>query len=373
MNMKKFFIILAGAAFVLASCAKTEVAQPSGNAISFQPVNKVSTKVTGPVFPTAETFGTYAWTDGTSGEYFINNQVVSYDATTTVWTTATPFYWPKKQTVDFFSYYPYNAAGTVPAVTKTKISYNDVDFSASQLDFMYADKAVAYTDNVDEVDDGQNAYTGVPTIFRHAGCKVKVNVALGVNEKTEGDGTVTKWEVTLKSVQLSGIYVKGSCELNLSDASATGVVAWTKPQDANGYYLWTADNTVINATDNALYKDETSRALVANVGQTVIDDTYMLPQLLAAGQQKITLTYDVVTYRKAPGAADFTMALTQPDVVANADLLIDTGNASTSIFAWQMNQSIVYNITIGPAGKQITFDPAVSDWDNVSSSIEIAI
>ena len=38
-----------------------------------------------------------------------------------------------------------------------------------------------------------------------------------------------------------------------------------------------------------------------------------------------------------------------------------------------MNQNIVYNITIGPAGKQITFDPAVGDWDNISSSIEIAI
>lgn len=372
--MKRVFIILAGAALVLASCAKTEVANTSDReTISFQPVSKVSTKVTGPVFPTSESFGTYAWTEGTSGEYFIDNQIVSYDATTDVWTTATPFYWPKNQTVDFFSYYPHNATGTVPTVTKTKITYSNVDFSASQLDFMYADKAVAYTDNVDEVTDGQNAYKGVPTIFRHAACKVKINVALGENEKTEGDGTVTKWEVTLKNVQLSGIYVKGSLTLNLSDASATGVVAWTKPQDTNGFYLWDADNTVTNAADNALYKDTASHVLKKNVGQTVINDVYMLPQLLKAGQQKITLTYDVVTYRKAPGASDFSKALTQTDVVANADLLIDTGTASSSIMAWQMNQNIVYNITIGPAGKQITFDPAVGDWDNISSSIEIAI
>ena len=126
------------------------------------------------------------------------------------------------------------------------------------------------------------------------------------------------------------------------------------------------------------------RHLVKNEGQTVIgtalgnnqyDGVYMLPQTLVAGQQKINFVFDVVTYRKAPGATDFVLALTQNDVALSTNLLIDTGTPASSVFAWQMNQSIIYNITIGPAGKQITFDPAIDNWENktYATNIELEI
>ena len=378
--MRKF-IFIAAAALALASCAKTEVKTPDTQ-IAFQPYSQVNTKVTGTVFPTDETFGTYAWTAGTAGEYFIDNKEVSY--ANGVWSTATPYYWPKGQSVDFFCYYPYNTAGAVPQVQKNKLTYSAIDFSTTQVDIMYADKAVGYTDNADQVEDGQNAYEGVPTIFRHAGAKVKINVILGENEKTETDGTVTKWEVKLKSVVLSGLYYKGDCVLNLAATPTTGLVAWTKPQDASGYYVWTADKTLTNDVNNSLYTDVQEHNLVKNQGVTVIgkslggglyDGVYMLPQTLAANQQKITFTFDVDTYRKAPGADDFVKALTQTDVILAANLLIDTGTPATSVFAWQMNQSIIYNITIGPAGKQITFDPAIDNWENktYATNIELEI
>lgn len=379
-SMKKFFFI-AVAAMAMAACAKTEVKTPD-TLIAFKPFSQVNTKVTGTVFPTTETFGTYAWTAGTTGAFFIENKEVSF--ANGVWTTATPYYWPKGQSVDFFSYYPFNPAGNVPQVQDNKLTYSDIDFSTTQVDLMYADKAVAYTDNADQVEDGQNAYEGVPTIFRHAASKVKVNVILGENEKTEADGTVTKWEVTLKSVNLSGIYYKGDCVLNLATSPASGLVSWTKPQDAAGNYVWTANTSLTNDVNNSLYTDVQVRHLVKNEGVTVIgaslganqyDGIYMLPQTLVAGQQKINFVFDVVTYRKAPGATDFVQALTQNDVAFSANLLIDTGTPATSVFAWQMNQSIVYNITIGPAGKQITFDPAIDNWENktYSTNIELEI
>lgn len=379
-SMKKFFFI-AVAAMAMAACAKTEVKTPD-TLIAFKPFSQVNTKVTGTVFPTTETFGTYAWTAGTTGAFFIENKEVSF--ANGVWTTATPYYWPKGQSVDFFSYYPFNPAGNVPQVQDNKLTYSDIDFSTTQVDLMYADKAVAYTDNADQVEDGQNAYEGVPTIFRHAASKVKVNVILGENEKTEADGTVTKWEVTLKSVTLSGVYYKGDCVLNLATSPASGLVSWTKPQDAAGNYVWTANTSLTNDVNNSLYTDVQVRHLVKNEGVTVIgaslganqyDGIYMLPQTLVAGQQKINFVFDVVTYRKAPGATDFVQALTQNDVALSANLLIDTGTPATSVFAWQMNQSIVYNITIGPAGKQITFDPAIDNWENktYSTNIELEI
>ena len=368
--MKKFFFI-AVAVVAMAACSKTEVNPVAeNNAISFQTATAV-TKVTGSVFPQDQTFGVYAWTEGTTGEYFIENKEVSYNATANIWTTATPYYWPKNQTVDFFCYYPYNVAGTVPTVTKTQITYTDIDFTANQVDLMYADKAVGYTDNANQVEDGQNAYEGVPTVFRHAGAKLKVNVILGENEKTEAvTGTKTRWSVVLKQVVLTGIYTKGTCVLNLSSTD-NGIIPWTKPVDANGYSVWTPDVTLTNDEDNTLYKDVQNRNLVKGEGQLVIPEIYVLPQTLAAGQQKIALTVDITTERQLPGETTWTTALVQTGKVVSANLLIDTADPNTSVFAWQMNQAITYNITLGPAGKQITFDPAVIDWDPKTYSTNI--
>lgn len=370
--MKKFFII-AIATMAMVACAKTEVNQTPSKTIGFQPVNQNLTKVTGIVFPTTETFGTYAWTDGTAGEYFIENKEVKFNGT--VWTTDTPYYWPKNQTVDFFSYYPYGVTTAAPAVTKTKITYNDINYTSNQVDIMYADKAVGYTDNANQVEDGQNAYEGVPTVFRHAGSKVKVNVILGENEKTEAvTGTVTKWDVELHEVIISGVYVQGTCELNLSSTD-NGIITWNKPADSLGYYVWTPDVTITNDVDNTLYKNVQHYNLVKGEGVLAIPECYMLPQTLVPGQQKISLKVKITTYRKNVGETDFTQVMVQDGKIVSTDLLIDTGDMNTSVFAWQMNQAITYNITLGPAGKQITFDPAIIDWEpkTYSTNIDLEI
>ena len=94
-----------------------------------------------------------------------------------------------------------------------------------------------------------------------------------------------------------------------------------------------------------------------------------------ADQQKIALTLKITTYRKLANETEFTQVLVQDDKVVSANLLIDTGELNTSVFAWQMNQAITYNITLGPAGKQITFDPAVDAWEakTYSTNIELDI
>lgn len=371
--MKKFFFI-AVAVMAIAACTKTEVNTPQ-NLISFQPASQLNTKVTGSVFPQTETFGAFAWTAGTSTTYFIDNNVVSFS--NGQWSTATPYYWPKNQTVDFFCYYPFDTAGSNPTVlSETQIKY-DVDFSkaSSQVDYMYADKAVGYTDNADQVqDDGQNALEGVPTIFRHAGAKVTVNVVLGDNEKSNpGDNVDTKWEVKLKSVRLSGLYIKGTCEMNLSSTTATGMVPWTKPAGN----VWTPDETITNSTDNnTIFTDVQERPLEKGIGQNVIPTIYVLPQALTAGQQKITIVCEIKTYRKATTATEYPTEpfLVQNNATVTADLLIPAPNQN-AIEAWEMNHNIVYNITLGPAGSQITFDPAVDNWvnENVSTNIELTV
>ena len=378
--MKKFFFFTIAVALLAVSCSKTEVVTVNEDSpIAFQVANYAATKVTGSVFPQDDTFGTYAWTAGTTTAYFIGNEEVSYNATHDAWTTTTPYYWPKDQAVDFFSYYPYDATGAVPAITSaSKITYSNIDYTAHQIDYMYADKAVGFTDNANQVDDGtQSGRGGVPTFFRHAGSKVTINVILGENEKTETvTGTKTKWEVELLEVVLSGIYTKGSCELNLSSTD-NGVIAWTKPSDNAGYHVWSPVTTMTNDTNSTLYKNVQHYNLSPNQGQQVIGPVYMLPQTLAADQQKITLKVNIKAYRKTATETDYPADpyMEQNNKIISADLLINTGEPSTSVLAWQMNQAITYNITLGPAGQQITFDPAVDAWDakNYSTNIDISL
>ena len=216
--MKKVIIMLA-AALAFAACSKVEINKPNHDSlISFQTAQYLTKAVTGTVVPTTETFGTYAWTAGTTGEYFMNNVKVAFASN--AWNPVTPYYWPKDQTVDFFSYYPYGMQGLT--VGKDTIRYAGIDFAANQMDIMYADKAVGYYDNDDDVDDGVNAYKGVPTYFRHAGCKVKFVVVLGYDKKIDTthtatgiDSTITKWEVTLQPCPVStpGADANWSCLL----------------------------------------------------------------------------------------------------------------------------------------------------------------
>ena len=389
--MKRFFFILAVAVTAITACTKSELtSEPLNNEISFQAANYVtSTKVSGAEFPKTDVFGTFAWTAGTATTYFIDNQRVSYNETKDVWTTATPYYWPKNQSVDFFSYYPYNGNGSVPTVVSaTQIKYNAIDFTDNQTDFMYADKAVGYTDNANSVEDGVSARGGVPTFFRHAGAKVHINVILGENEKVETvTGTKTKWEVILKEVVLSGIYTKGDCVLNLASTPTEGIVPWVKPVNnaTDNYYVWTPDVNVTNDVTNSLYKDNQQRTLVKGEGQEVIPMFYALPQVLVANQQKISLKLIIKAYRTVPGDATYPEYPAEPYLtqagtdgtgkVFTADLRIANDDPTTSILAWQMNQAITYNITLGPAGQQITFDPAVDAWESktAQSSIDISL
>lgn len=372
--MKKVVFFAIAAAIMAVSCSKTEPKAPKQNVIGFQPANSLATKaIEGSVFPTTDVFGTYAWVNGEDGEVFIDNDKVAYDEDHSVWTTVNnTYYWPKNESLDFISYYPYNVEGVT--IARKQINYN-LDFYTANgsnnkgIDFMYADKAVGFTDNADEVSNGtQNAYEGVPTIFRHAGAKVRVVVVLGENEKVEAaTGTKTKWEVKLKKAILTDIYSKGTCVLNLATSPVTGVVGWVKPEGN----VWTPDVTV-----KRNYESFFNQVISLNTGNEVIPYTFVLPQALATEQQKIYLELEIKTWRASAGE-DYAEepTLTQPSVNVSADLLIRDNNGIAVVDKWQMNQAITYTITLGPAGKQITFDPAIINWDNkvYDTNIELEI
>ena len=365
--MKRVLVFLSIAALLATACAKTEIQSVEMNdaEIIFNTI-AMQTKVDGTVFPTTETFSTYAWAAGTAGTYFMDNETIAYSAADNGWKPqGSTYYWPKNTTVDFISYYPTGLTGIT--VAENKITYSGIDVNTLQQDIMYADKAAGFSNNVDLVDDGLNAYNGVPTVFRHALAKVKFIIELTYNHKQEADGTVTDWEVTVNSLGLAGIYTTGGCVLNLAGTPTSGVIGWDKPADN----VWTPDGTAV-----AIPGPLTAQAVVPGTEYAAVNEMYVLPQALAAGQQKVTLNLTIKTKRN------------------NADFLTETFDRSADITipalpAWEINHVYTYRLKLTPTASNgnggtplnpgdtvdpndpdlsdviITFDPAVQGWDNV--------
>lgn len=364
--MKRFFFFIAAAALLAGACAKTETQTLGEKAIVFQAHTGVPTKaIEGSVFPTTETFSTYAWAEGTVGEYFMQDVTVAYNTSENLWKAqGETFYWPKNSTVDFISYYPTGLSGIT--VEKDKITFTGIDVNALQGDIMYADKAAGFSDNADLVDDSISGYTGVPTIFRHALSKVKFIVELNYNHKEEADGTVTDWEVKVNSATVTGVYTTGSAVFKLASSPAVGVIPWEKPEGN----VWTPDGTVTSVTGLS------DTVIAPGTDYTAIDELFVLPQPLAAGRQKITVNLTIKTTRNNVPFLNETFDKT-------VDLYIGT------LSAWEMNSVYTYRVKLSPTASSgnggnpldpsnpvdpndpdlsdavITFDPAVDGWENV--------
>ena len=369
--MKKELIFIALALVLAGSCSKNELKERENapQEISFRTI-ALATKVDGSVFPITETFSAYAWADGTVGTYFMDNVTVAYDPSDNGWKPqGETYYWPKYSPVDFVCYYPTGLSGIT--VDKDKITYAGIDVNALQQDIMYADKAAGFSNNVDLATDGANAYTGVPTVFRHALAKVKFVIALAYNHKKEADGTVTDWEVTVNSLGLGDIYTKGGCVLNLASSPTSGLIPWEKPADANGFNVWTPEGTKANLAGAI-----SGQTIVPGTNYDALNEVYVLPQVLEAGTQKVNIGITIKTKRNG---ADF----------LNETFTRTVDIATTALAAWQMNHVYTYKLVLAPTASNgnggtpidpsnpvdpndpnlddvvITFDPAVSDWESV--------
>ena len=381
--MKKtvYIAALSIAAVMTAACTRTVLTNAKrSHQVVFQTIAGLSTKagVDGTVFPQSETFSTYAWAEGTVGEYFMENITVGYNAGEELWKAlGETFYWPKNTTVDFISFYPTGLAGIT--VAEDKITYTGIDVNTLQKDIMYADKAAGFSDNADLIDDEiAGNFTGVPTIFRHALAKVNFKVALTYKHKEEADGTVTDWKVTVNSAKLSGIHTTGSCELNLAATPAIGIIGWEKPAGN----VWTPEAGT-SEIDGSLSGDITS-----GTEYQIVDNCFVLPQTLTEDQQKVSLNVTVETTRNG-----------KPFLSETFD--VSAGIRLADIPAWEINHVYTYILRFAPAASNgnggnplpnpddpsggvnpddpdlsdavISFDPAVDGWQgvNVVASINL--
>lgn len=393
--MKKI-LLLATAVAALAACAKVSPVSPTvptdsnnNQEIGFQVAKALTTKAgdtfTGSVFEGKE-FGAFAWqkidgkylTDaGGSLKYFMNAQKITKQLVNDkfVWKAeGGTYYWPKEGKIDFVCYAPYddgNCWFTLSSSATDKFDKLDAsvkDVAADNADLLYSDKAVdCNSSETDQVSDGTNAYNGVPVIFRHALAKVSVQVkGILVNDAKDNVAVITWQEGKLRNV-----YKNGSLAMTLSTNS-----------DTDNTKKWTATNSIWTTEDNADNRENFDCALpnsgteLTETAQTVLAERFVLPQALSnssEADQDFYIKVEVKLYNgdQLTGAGTDDVAVKDgatPYSTATyekaAKLSTMTGTGYTPY--WKMGTKTNYVITVNPFTDEITFDPAVYDWEKAN-------
>lgn len=356
-------ILSLSAVILVAACARVQTDYPGGEEIRFQ-VASYGT----PATKAGETdykqdygsvpFGAYAWYKGETpaeNRDFMVNQKVSYNSSDNLWITeGSTYYWPKGGSLDFICYSPYSTAG-VPAIGEDSITYTDYDVNANpDTDLLYADKSCGL---------GQNAvtyyYNGVPVLFRHALARLSFSLRLAYSEITATTGDKTKWEVTVNSISIKNVRTSGSLSIGLESG------AWALPASQ----VWTP-----NAATTDIALDCSALHTFTDTNPQDVGSGFMvLPQSLGLGQ-KLILNLTINTWRDNGSGYG-----TEP-FVKETSVEVEAAVGVTTLDKWGINQNIHYNLILTPSlsdGSQlpteITFDPAVADWENITTTAEINI
>lgn len=347
--MKKLFLLTALVGAVLTGCMNEEVYEPkSDTPISFEVANYVVQPRAAGAFDTNETFGVDAWsTDATVGTVkMMDSEVVSYVSTSKKWTTATPYYWPINGTVDFIAYYPTSVKPTIvyDYAGADKLSYGSATepCTVTDIDLMYADKAIRYSANVEAF-----GFTGVPTYFRHALAKVNFQVQNAYPAET--NNSAITYEIVVNSITLN-TYQTGSVTLTNSSTTASSPGTWSVTGN-----VWTPTSDLTALT----WKEDTDVPLVDNTARVYNERVqYVLPQTLT---EKVTVAVVYTVTQKQNGT---TISVKKYEPAA---IKLNT----MGLTSWEMNKNITYTISITAKSNQILFAPAVEDWGTASGATTI--
>ncbi len=367
--MKKSMFIAAIATMVLAGCTKDESIVEQQE-IGFQPLAYKASQtkanvITGATYGTdAPSFGLFAYqladgktfnTDKADAKLYIDNKEVSYESGN--WRTNPKSFWPLQGSLTFVAYSPYsiyqdvdyninvvngNAGNVASANSVLTIS----DFEAGttgQKDLMWSTHTEDKTANDTNYDaDGQNTttYNGVPILFNHALCRIKITAKTA--EDYSGFATYN-----LKQIQVVGL--KDNATLIVTNDAAQ----WTAPTANLG-----TENTVDNATKYVFdfYAPATYKELLAN-SDTV---TYMNAETAGNGLLAIPQSLDGVTLE-----VTYTMTV-DPDGNGSAPAVVTETTKEVTLKTnalLQLEQNKVYTLNLSISADEILYSPDVNDWE----------
>ena len=387
--MKKI-LLLATAVAALAACTKVSPVTPTvptdsnnNQEIGFQVAKALTTKAgdtfTGVIFE-GDAFGAFAWqkingkylTEGSSLKYFMNAQKITNQSD--VWKAdGKTYYWPKEGNIDFVCYAPYattswfTLSGSENGMID-KLDASVTDVAADNADLLYSDKAVdCNSSETNQVSDGTNAYNGVPVIFRHALAKVSVQVKGILVNDTKDNVAVITWQ----EGKLRNVYKKGSLAMTLSTNS-----------DTDNTKKWAATNNIWSTEDNASNREDFTCALpnsgteLTETAQTVLAERFVLPQALSNSSEAdqdfyIKVKVELYNGDQLTGAGSDAVAVKDNAVPYSSAIYEKAAKLSTMTGTgytpyWKMGTKTNYVITVNPFTDEITFDPAVYDWEKAN-------
>lgn len=363
--MKKVFLI-AAAVVAFAACSKNEVLPSSSinNEISFNVAPKTKALAHDQSdFGVDNHFISYAyfltndekWPTN-AGSIYINGAEVSshVDASATVgrvWKAANSYYWPKseKSSLTFFAWSKNTGecglagGATVSCDPQKGIAFTDYDVKSNKnVDLLVADVAANKHRN-----ENLYTYSGVPTLFRH---KLSY-VIFKVKTKEAYAGK----EFALKSIKFVGLGSKASYDQKANDGTDpvyNTVGEWATPTA-------TADQVYFNATTPVVFKDTDFVLETEAKAKTSVEQKYYLPQALSAvptpGAGVAGSIEVVYTIKTTEGKAVSTETVTRYI-------------SAKSMFAEDLKINKKYTCTLTFSLDEITWDPAVQDWENVEAA-----
>lgn len=324
---------------MLTGCMKNEVHVPKCEApISFEVANYVAQTRAGAFEGTS--FGVDAWSyNATAGTVQImEDEVVSYDDVNNQWAPSQTYYWPIDGTVDFIAYYPATSKPTISYEYDGTDAITYTNYTVTNVDLMYADKAIRYSQNVSAF-----GFEGVPTLFHHA--LAKVNFQVQNAYPAEENNPAITYEIVVDEITLK-TYNTGDVTLKNSGTTPASLGTWSVEGN-----VWTPDTSVDPATltpwtDSTVLDDDSVVAYAPSRTQ------YVLPQTLSDAVT-VSVTYTVT--QKQNGTTISVKQYTPDPIKLN----------TMGLPSWQMNKNITYTISIIAKSNQIFFAPSVQKWADV--------
>lgn len=376
--MKRFGIVAIWSlcfATLTLSCTKVEQAESAQAQISYNVVQYTQTKAAGE-YPTTEKFISTAFylEDGktwaanhSEAIAYIENAIISYDASRTSWHDADhSYYWPRAGKLTFFSYSPQAIKSSTKIDRNSGITITNWDVNSHQnVDIMIADVQTDQTAN-----QTGGTYKGVPTIFRH-----KLSQIVGFEFNTfedyahGHDGSTSKpyknedVVFIVNEIQIGNLIQKGTYKSSYDVGTAVAKIgAWEPSGTAEAVsYTWYNNDT---GTPIPYSKTE----LTSIASQLANRYIMLLPQTFAdPGKAEsstvphLKLVYTIRTYSSATSSTD----RKETAYVSLYDMFQSSSNKIN------LNRQIKVRITFNLQANIITWAPDQEDWNDSEFSVII--
>lgn len=363
--MKKVFLI-AAAVVALAACSKNEVLPSSSinNEISFNVAPRTKAPASDPsAFGVNNHFISYAYflTDDKkwptdSGSIYINGAEVKSTADAAargryVWKAANSYYWPKseKSSLTFFAWSKNTNECVLAGDAKVSchplkgIAFTDYDVTSNKnVDLLVADVAANKHGN-----DTLYTYSGVPTLFRH-----KLSYVIF---KVKTQKAYAGKEFALKSIKFVDLGSKASYDQKANEGTDpvyNTVGEWATPTaKADQVYFNTTDPVVFTNADFVLETEATAKDSVKQ--------KYYLPQALSPVP---------TPGAGVPGSIEVVYTIKTTEGTAVSTETVTRYISAKSMFPGDLKINKKYTCTLTFSLDEITWDPAVQDWENVPAA-----